>query len=109
MDHLIFPQVFADLHLKSHLSVVQQLRDPLIGAIVPDKMLSKSKKKLSSDRLVSVDIRHIFHHRSESLFSLILSTRLNIAAHLKRGLSPPDTASRRPKISRPCIHVCTFL
>ena len=69
MDHLIFPQVIADLHLKSHLSVVQQLRDPLIGAIVPDKMLSKSKKKLSSDRLVSVDIRHIFHHRSESLFS----------------------------------------
>ena len=102
MDHLIFPQVFVDLHLKSHLSVVQQLRDPLIGAIVPDKMLSKSQKKLSSDRLVSVDIRHIFHHRSdESLFSLILSTRLNIAAHLKRGLSPPDTASRRPKISRP--------
>ena len=70
MGHLIFPQVIADLHLKSHLSVVQQLRDPLIGAIVPDKMLSKSKKKLSSDRLVSVDIRHIFHHRSdESLFS----------------------------------------
>ena len=102
MDHLIFPQVFADLHLKSHLSVVQQLRDPLIGAIVPDKMLSETKKKLSSDRLVSVDIRHIFHHRSDqSLFSLILSTRLNIAAHLKRGLSPPDTASRRPKISRP--------
>ena len=102
MDHLIFPQVFADLHLKSHLSVVQQLRDPLIGAIVPDKMLSEGKKKLSSDRLVSVDIRHIFHHRSDqSLFSLILSARLNIAAHLKRGLSPPDTASRRPKISRP--------
>ena len=70
MDHLIFPQVFADLHLKPHLSLVQQLRDPLIGAIVPDKMLSESKKKLSSDRLVSVDIRHIFHHRSdESLFS----------------------------------------
>ena len=69
MGHLIFPQVFLDLHLKSHLSVVQQLRDPLIGAIVPDKMLSKSKKKLSSDRLVSVDIRHIFNHRSESLFS----------------------------------------
>ena len=69
MDHLIFPQVFVNLHLKSHLSVVQQLRDPLIGAIVPDKMLSKSQKKLSSDRLVSVDIRHIFHHRSEGLFS----------------------------------------
>ena len=69
MDHLIFPQVFADLHLKSHLSVVQQLRDPLIGAIVPDKMLSEGKKKLSSDRLVAVDIRHIFHHRSDqSLF-----------------------------------------
>ena len=68
MDHLISPQVFADLHLKSHLSVVQQLRDPLIGAIVPDKMLSESEQKLSRDRLVSVDIRHIFHHRSESLF-----------------------------------------
>ena len=46
-----------------HLSVVQHSSDPVVTAIVPDKILSKAQKKLSRHSFISMNICHIFHHR----------------------------------------------
>ena len=46
-----------------YLCLVQELSNSLIRTIVPNKVVSETKQKFSSQSFIPMNVCHIFHHR----------------------------------------------